>query len=103
MGRSPEAILADLVAIMREMTDWEYPAEITRETRFFADLGFESIDAVVFGEAIETHYRRRFPYAEFLQGLAERDQRDLKLGEFVDFLRPHLDGSPGDARTEPVE
>ena len=97
MGTSPDAILTDLVAIMREMTDWEYSEVITRETRFFADLGFESIDAVVFGEAIEGHYRRRFPYAEFLRELGDREQRDLQLGEVVDFLHRHLNGaSPGD-------
>ena len=93
MRASEEAILADLIGILRGMTDWEYSEPISRETRFFADLGFESIDAVVFGEAIEAHYRQRFPYAEFLTKLAEREQRDLPLGELVDFTRSHLDGS----------
>ena len=100
MGLNDAAILADLISIMRDMTDWEYSEPITRETRFFADLGFESIDAVVIGEAIETHYRQRFPYAQFLAGLGERDQRDMQLGELVDFLCHHLDGS---ARQEPAE
>lgn len=97
-----EAILADLIAIMREMTDWEYPEEITRETRFFADLGLESIDAVVFGEAMEAHYRRRFPYAEFLRELGERAQRDVQLGELVDFLYAHLNGLSPEGRGERV-
>ena len=93
MARGSEAILADLIAIMKDMTDWEYSAEITRQTRFFGDLGFESIDAVVFGEAIEAHYRRRFPYAEFLRQLGEREQRDLELGAMVDFLHGHLNSA----------
>jgi acyl carrier protein len=100
MSISREAILADMVAIMREMTDWDYPQEMTRETRFFADLGFESIDAVVFGESVEAHYRRRFPYAEFLRELGTRDQRDLKLGELVDFLHRHLNGASPEASRE---
>ena len=87
---SDEAILADLVGIIKGLTDWEYSGSITRETRFFADLGFESIDAVVLGEAIESHYRQRFPYAEFLASLGERNARDLHVGELIDFLRPHL-------------
>jgi acyl carrier protein len=90
MSASREAIMADMVGIMREMTDWDYSEEITDETRFFADLGFESIDAVVFGESIEAHYRRRFPYADFLRELGEREQRDLRVGELVDFLHRHL-------------
>ena len=93
MSVSEEALLTDLVGILKGMTDWEYSEPITQETRFFADLGLESIDAVVFGEAIETHYRRRFPYAAFLAGLGERGQRDLRLGELVGFLRCHLDGA----------
>ena len=100
MGLSDAAILADLISIMRGMTDWEYSESITRETRFFADLGFESIDAVVIGELIEAHYRQRFPYAQFLAELGERNQRDMQLGELVDFLRRHLNSS---ARREPAE
>jgi len=102
MRTTPEAILADLIAIMREMTDWEYPGEITRETRFFADLGLESIDAVVFGEAMEAHYRRRFPYAEFLRELGEQEQRDVQLGGLVDFLHSHLNGLSHEGRPERV-
>jgi hypothetical protein len=93
VSATEEAILADLIGIMRGMTDWEYSGEITRETWFFADLGFESIDAVVFGEAIEAHYHQRFPYAQFLAELGNREQRDIQLAELVDFLRRHLTGS----------
>lgn len=100
MPASEEAIMADLVGIVKGMTDWEYSGSMSRETRFFADLGFESIDAVVFGEAIEAHYRQRFPYAEFLAKLAEREQQDLPLGELVDFLRSHLDRSDREGHVE---
>ncbi len=100
MSVSEEAIMADLVGMVKGMTDWEYSGPISRETLFFADLGFESIDAVVFGEVIEAHYRQRFPYAEFLAKLAERQQQDLTLGELVDFLRKHLDRSDREERVE---
>jgi acyl carrier protein len=102
MRAGDAAILADLISILKSMTDWEYSGEITPETRFFADLRLESIDAVVFGEAIEGYYRRRFPYAEFLRELGEREQRDLQLGELVGFLRRHLDHSTGQERVEDV-
>lgn len=100
MNVSDEAILADLIGIIKGLTDWEYSGTITRETRFFADLGFESIDAVVLGEAIEGHYRRRFPYAEFLASLGERNAKDLQVGEMIDFLRPHLNDVAPHARAE---
>jgi acyl carrier protein len=103
MSVSDEAILADLIGIIKGLTDWEYSGSITRETRFFADLGFESIDAVALGEAIEAHYRRRFPYAEFLAGLGKRNARDLPVGEVIDFIRCHLDDSGHPRRTEQGE
>jgi acyl carrier protein len=93
-----EKILADLIEIVRGMTDWEYADEVTPSTRFFADLGFESIDAVVFGEAIESHYGRRFPYAEFLRRLGDRGERDLVLGELVAFLKDELGGAAPESR-----
>ncbi len=93
MSVSEEAILADVIEIMKGMADWEYSEPISRETRFFADLGFESIDAVVFGEAIEAHYRRRFPYNEFL---AQVGFQDIQMGQLVDFIRDHLDHSAGE-------
>lgn len=91
MNVKDDAILADLIGIVKGLTDWEYSGPMNRETRFFADLGFESIDAVALGEAIETHYLRRFPYAEFLAKLGERQVRDITLGDVVQFLQDHLD------------
>jgi acyl carrier protein len=100
MSADGEIILSDLVGVLRSMTDWEFSGEVTRETRFFADLGFESIDAVALGDAIEAHYRQRFPYAQFLAEISEREERDIRLGEVVDFLRRHLDGVPRQGRLE---
>lgn len=100
MSADSEIILSDLVSVLRSMTDWEYSGEITRETRFFADLEFESIDAVALGDAIEAHFHQRFPYAEFLAEISERGERDIRLGEVVDFLRRHLDGFPRQGRVE---
>ena len=100
MSVGEQVIMADLAGMLKGMTDWEYSGPISRETRFFADLGFESIDAVVFGEVIEAHYRQRFPYAEFLAKLAERKQQDLTLGELVDFIRRHLNSSDREERVE---
>ena len=59
---TPDAILADLAAIVRRtFPDREYSGEVTPRTRFFADLGMASIDAVVLAEKVEEHYGRRLP------------------------------------------
>ena len=63
---------------------------IEPETRFFADLGLASIDAVVLGEAIQHHFGRPVPFDRLLAELGRRDQRDLAISELVAFLQRHL-------------
>ncbi len=56
--------LADLEGILRNFHGREYSGPIGEETRFFADLGLASIDAVVLGEMLESHYGRKLPYSK---------------------------------------
>ena len=90
---SQEQVFKDLLIILDELSDdWEYSEEITPTTSFFEDLGFESIDVVALGTAIEEHYRRSFPFAEFLAGIGQREDQDIKIGEVVEFIYRQLDG-----------
>lgn len=84
------AILADLTGILRDFQGREYSGPITRETLFFADLGFASIDAVVLGETLEKHYRRKFPFNQLFAELGQQQAEDLELGVLVDFLTRQL-------------
>lgn len=89
-----EQVFTDLTAILEDLSeDWEYSGEITMETSFFDDLEFESIDVVAFGTAIEEHYMRTFPFAEFLSEIGQREVRDIMLGEVVEFVHSNLNGS----------
>ncbi len=65
---------------------------IDEDTRFFADLGLASIDAVVLGEALQQHYRRALPFNDLMAEIGRRTDRDLSIGELVSFLRAHLGG-----------
>jgi acyl carrier protein len=60
------------------------------ETRFFADLGLASIDAVVLGEALQACYGRSLPFGELMAGMGRRDQRDFSMGDLIAFLDRHL-------------
>jgi len=87
------AILADLLTLLTQLArDWEYSGDITPETLLFADLGFESIDAVVLASFIEEHYKHRFPFPELLAELGRRHVKDIRLGELVEFVHRHLNG-----------
>ena len=87
---SPDAILEDLGQLLRDFHGREYSGPIGRETRFFADLGLASIDAVVLGETLENRYGRTLPFGDLMAELGQRTDRDLKIGELADFLHRHL-------------
>ena len=87
---SEPEILADVVRILANFEGREYSGTIDRETRFFADLGLASIDAVVLGETLEAHYGRKLPFGELMADLGQRTDRDIKIGELADFLRRYL-------------
>lgn len=87
---SPE-LVADLAQLLRTFGDREYSGPIDRQTRFFADLGFASIDAVVLGEALEKRYGQKFPYPQLLAELSAQGAEDLEVGQLADFLSRHLD------------
>ena len=88
MGESE--ILADLARILADFEGREYSGPIGRETRFFADLGLASIDAVVLGERLQERYARPLPFGELMAAMGRREDRDLAIGDLADFLARHL-------------
>ena len=83
-------ILRDVTAILVDHLGVAPSTPIDEGTRFFADLGLASIDAVVLGEAIQQHYGRPLPFDELMAELGRRTDRDLSIGELVAFLGEHL-------------
>jgi acyl carrier protein len=63
---------------------------IDEHTRFFADLGLASIDAVVLGERLQEHYGRPLPFNALMAEIGLRTERDLSIGELVEFLAANL-------------
>jgi acyl carrier protein len=84
------AILADITCLLGQLGGREYSGTLGPETRFFADLGLASIDAVVLGETLQAHYGRPLPFSDFLADLGRRADRDLTLGELAQFLRKNM-------------
>jgi acyl carrier protein len=89
-ARTEQQIMNDLAGILRNFHGREYYGLISPQTRFTADLGLASIDAVVLGETIEEHYGRKIPFNEFMADLGRRAVKDIELGELVRFLHRHL-------------
>lgn len=84
------SIKADVAKILSNFEGREFSDEIGPETRFFADLGLASIDAVVLGEKLQDFYGRPLPFGDLMADLGRRTDRDLRIGELVDFLCNHL-------------
>ena len=85
-----DQIMNDVASVLRNFNGREYSGDIDSNTRFFADLGLASIDAVVLGETLEEHYGRKLPFHLFMADLGRRAIRDIPLGELVAFLHQHL-------------
>ena len=92
---TPEVIMADVLNLLNQLSrDWEYSGEITSDTLLFADVGFESIDAVVLASFVQEHYGRPFPFPQLLAEIGQRDVKDLRISELVDFIHQHLNAAP---------
>jgi acyl carrier protein len=83
-------ILDDIISKLSEQTGVSFDGAINEKTRFFADLGLASIDAVVLTEALQQHYGRSLPFHELIAEVGRRTERDLTIGELVEFLATHL-------------
>jgi acyl carrier protein len=83
-------ILQDVVAILSQQLGVDSSGAIGDETRFFADLGLASIDAVVLSEALQSHYGRALPFNDLMAEIGRRSERDLTIGELVAFLSGNL-------------
>ncbi len=82
-------ILADLLEMITRLAgDWEYSGEVTADTYLLGDLGFESLDLVVLGTAIQERYGR-LPFAELLAEIGQRAVQDVTVGELVTFINDH--------------
>ena len=87
-----------LTTLLQELArDAAYTLDVDADTGLFSDLGFESLDAVVLGTAIQEHYERTMPFAELLAEVGQRKVRDLTVGELVRFVETHLSTAPQEA------
>ncbi len=86
-----EQVMADVLNLLNEVSDdWEYSGTITPQTSLLSDLGFESLELVILGVAIQEHYKQTIPFPEFLADLGERDVPDIYVGDLVEFVHQHV-------------
>ena len=89
---SESAILDALLCVFRESLGVDPVIPIDPTTRFFADLGLASIDAVVLGEAIQQRSGRRIPFDQLLADLGRRDHATFKFASSSSSFSSIFDG-----------
>lgn len=89
MSTASDALVPLLIALLQDFTqDWDHSFEgtMSRSTRLFADLGFESIDIIQLAVAIQEEVvKKRVSFDKLLM----KDGRyvdDLSIGQIADFL-----------------
>jgi len=82
-----DGIRNDLIQLLKDAKeDWDDSIVITDDTGLFFNLGFESIDAVGLGSALESHFGKTLPFPEFMARAKEEHLKDITVGRLVDFL-----------------
>jgi acyl carrier protein len=87
-----------LTTLLQELArDAAYTLDVDADTGLFSDLGFESLDAVVLGTAIQEHYKQVFPFVKLFAQVGQRPVPDMPVGEWVDFISEHMQDVPAAA------
>ncbi len=87
-------ILAEVSRLLADHMGVAPSTQIDEETRFFADLGLASIDAVVLGEALQQHYRRSLPFNDLMAEIGRR-HRPRPVDRRAGLVPAHAPGRPG--------
>jgi acyl carrier protein len=83
-------IVADLGRILSDFNGREFSGRIDADTLFMRDLGFSSIDVVILGEVLESHYETKISFGDFINELRARNALDVMIGDLADFLQKNL-------------
>ncbi|MGH8516880.1 MAG: acyl carrier protein [Panacagrimonas sp.] len=89
MNAASDRYVEQLAVLLRDFTqDWDSASDdpIARETRLFADLGFESIDIIQLIVAIQEEIVRRNVPFDTLMMKDGRYVDDLSVGQIADHL-----------------
>ena len=86
MPKNRQQIISELATLLANFNGREYSDVITEHTLFMGDLGFSSIDVVILGENLESHFGAEIPFGDFVNDLRARNALDVMVGDLAGFL-----------------
>lgn len=89
-----EQVRNNVIGLLKEAReDWDHSIVVTDETAIFRDLGFESIDAIGLGSALEAHFGTVLPFPDFMSRVRDSGATDITIQMLLDFLMQNLPNS----------
>lgn len=100
MKATREEVLAYFYEVLRSMRDdWDDSEVISEDSCFMTNLNWRSIEIVYLAQETQQHFGQTFPFEEFLKEMESRENKDITVREWVDFIYGNL-GIEGAARQE---
>ena len=91
MNLNKEAVTARVFELLNQLAnDWDYGQEINLDSYLFIDLGFQSLEAVILGNELQERFDQPIPYADLLEEIGTRENKDITVREWIDFTYKFL-------------
>ena len=91
MTTTDTTVIDEVAAMIGEVLgEPEVSADITPDTLFQEDLGFESLDIVLLGNQLVARYGDAINFPVFLSTLSIDEIIGLRVGDLVDHIRSSL-------------
>ena len=101
---SRSEVLDHFLQTLSSMQDeWADEVHLTEESLIMGNLNWRSIEMVYLANALQMHYGRVFPFEALLQQIEQREEKDISVREWVDFIVTTLPTAPAIERVDPEQ
>jgi acyl carrier protein len=91
MKATRDEVRTYLLDLIRSMGDeWDDSQVISEDDGILGSMNWRSIEIVYLARAVQQHFDHVFPFQEFLEGVEQRDNKDLTVRELIDFVYANL-------------
>lgn len=97
-------VLDHFLQTLHSMQDeWADEVHLTEDSLILGNLNWRSIEMVYLANALQMHYGRVFPFEALLQQVERREEKDISVREWVDFIVTALPTAPALERVDPEQ